>query len=245
MKAIILAAGMGSRLNQITNDTPKALVEVNHIPMLEITLNNLKNQGINSFLINIHHKGEKIIDFLRSKNDFGVNIVISDERDRLLDTGGAILKAKSFINGDESIIVHNVDIISNININDLEAFHLKNNNTATLCVRDRTTSRYLLFDANMQLKGWKNSTIGKFRWVDKNHKESSPLAFSGVYIISPSFVDKLDMNGSFSIIDAWLRMAKKEKIMGYLDDSPSWFDLGTIERIKTAEKNIIDRENIS
>ncbi|MAZ93977.1 MAG: hypothetical protein CMF58_06105 [Lentimicrobiaceae bacterium] len=245
MKAIILAAGMGSRLNQITNDMPKALVEVNHIPMLEITLNNLKNQGIKSFLINIHHKGEKVIDFLRSKNNFGVDIVISDERNRLLDTGGAILKAKSFIRGDEPTIVHNVDIISNININDLKACHLKNNNTATLCVRNRKTSRYLLFNDNMELTGWKNSTTGEFRWVDKDQKESTPLAFSGIYIISPSFADNLDMNDRFSIIEAWLQMGKKEKIMAYLDDSPNWFDLGTIERIKTAEKNIIDRENIS
>ena len=149
MKAIILAAGFGSRLKNITSNKPKALVEVNGIAMLELVIQNLKKQGITDFLINIHHFGESVINFLAINNNFGVNITISDERDQLLDTGGAILKAHSFIKGAESVLVHNVDIISDIRIADLLAYHTKSNSIATLCIRKRESGRGLLFNNEM------------------------------------------------------------------------------------------------
>jgi len=237
MKAIILAAGLGSRLKSITKRMPKALVEVNGKTMLEHTIITLKEQGIVDFLINIHHFGQDIIDFVKHNNNFGVNISISDERGKLLDTGGAILKAHDFITGIEPVLVHNVDIVSSVSITDLYNFHTKSNSIATLCVRERESGRGLLFNTNMQLVGWTNTEKNLFRWVDNHLPDYKLFAFSGVYIISPNFTSKIKLTGSFSIIDAWLNMAKNDAISGYIDTSKIWHDLGTFEKIRNAEKN--------
>ena len=189
MKAIILAAGLGSRLNEITKDKPKALVDVNKVTMLERVIVNLKNQGVNRFLINIHYLGQEIIDFLAKNNNFGVSIIISDERNRILDTGGAILKARDFIAGSESVIVHNVDIISDININEIFDYHDKNNSLATLCIRKRKSDRGLLFNSNMQLVGWANTKKNKYKWVNNSINDYNIFAFSGIYMITPEFVE--------------------------------------------------------
>lgn len=237
MKAIILAAGLGTRLKKITQNKPKALVEVNGKTMLEIAILNLKAQGFNNFLINIHHMGNLIIDFLAYNNNFGVNITISDERHCLLDTGGAILKAKQFINGKEPVLVHNVDIISDVNIKNLMENHRKSDRVATLCVRKRDTQRLLLFNNSLHLIGWVNIKKKEFRWVDKSHSEYDKYAFSGIYVISPKFVDLITQTGKFSIIDAWLEIAKKNIISGYIDISKQWHDLGTPEKINFAENS--------
>lgn len=237
MEAIILAAGLGSRLKEVTKDIPKALVTVNGITMLESVIDKLKKQGISRFIINIHHHGEKIIDFINSKNNFGVDIIISDERKLLLNTGGAILKAAEFINGNENILVHNVDIVSEIDIHGLEEFHISNNCLASLCVRHRNTNRFLLFNQNMKLVGWTNELKGEFRWVDGKQNKMQQFAFNGIYMISPQFINHIHQHGNFSIIDTWLDIAKSENIMGFVDRSPVWHDLGTIDRIKNLENN--------
>ncbi len=236
MKAIILAAGLGTRLKNITENKPKALIEVNGKTMLEIAILNLKNQGINNFLINIHHLGNSIIDFLAYNNNFGVNITISDERNHLLDTGGAILKAKKFISGNEPVLVHNVDIISDVNFSNLVEFHRKSESVATLCVRKRNTQRLLLFNNELYLIGWANINKKEFRWVEKSYSEYDMYAFSGIYVISPKFVDLITHTDRFSIIDSWLEIAKKNILTGYLDTSKRWYDLGTTEKINFAEK---------
>lgn len=236
MKAIILAAGLGSRLKDITKLKPKALVEVNGVTMLERVIVKLASQGVKDFLINIHHKGEDIVNFLAKNNNFSLNITISDERSMLLNTGGAILKAKDFIAGDEPILVHNVDIISDIDINRLQEFHIGNNCMASLCVRERDTARYLLFNKQLDLVGWTNSKLNTFKWVSNEVNDYIKLAFSGIYMISPEFVDKIEQVGEFSIIDAWLDIAKDSNIKYYLDDTNTWHDLGTKERIQDAEK---------
>lgn len=240
MKAIILAAGLGSRLKEITEDKPKALVEVNKVTMLERVIVNLKNQGVNRFLINIHYLGQTIIDFLAKNNNFGVNITISDERRQILDTGGAILKARDFIAGNESVIVHNVDIISDTNINDLFISHDKNNSLATLCIRKRKSDRGLLFNGNMQLVGWANMKKHEFKWVNRSIEDYNIFAYSGIYMITPDFVELITQSGKFSIIETWLKLAKNNIISGYIDTSPMWYDLGTAEKIKAAE----DRETM-
>jgi|FLOH01.1.fsa_nt_gi N-acetyl-alpha-D-muramate 1-phosphate uridylyltransferase len=237
MKAIILAAGLGTRLKKITQDMPKALVEVNGKTMLEIAILNLKNQGFNHFLINIHHEGKSIIDFLASKNNFGVNIIISDEREQLLDTGGAILKAKEFIAGNEPVLVHNVDVISDVNISKLFNYHKNNNAVATLCVRKRETQRFLLFNNSNNLIGWTNLRNKEFKWVNKSYSEYYSYAFSGIYVISPKFVDLIKQTGKFSIIDSWLEIANTNIINAYVDTANQWHDLGTIEKIIIAEKS--------
>ena len=237
MKAIILAAGLGTRLKNITQNKPKALVEVNGRTMLEIAILNLKAHGFNNFLINIHHMGNSIIDFLACNNNFGVNITISDERQCILDTGGAILKAKDFIVGEEPVLIHNVDIISNVNIRDLMQQHRKSRSIATLCVRKRDTERFLLFNKDLQLIGWVNIKNNEFRWVGESQSEYGMYAFSGIYVISPKFVDSITHTGKFSIIDSWLEIAKENTLSGYIDTSKQWHDLGTIEKIKFAENN--------
>jgi len=237
MKAIILAAGLGSRLNTITSNKPKALVEVNGKTMLELVIQNLKKQGITNFLINIHHFGESIIDYLLENKNFGVSITISDESDQLLDTGGAILKAQNFISGNEPVLVHNVDIISDVKITDLLKFHVKTGSIATLCVRKRESGRGLLFNSEMHLVGWTSIEKNEFKWVNKIYDEYNLFAFSGIYMISPKFVEEIKQKGKFSIIDTWLKVAKSNYISGFIDSSETWHDLGTAEKINLAESD--------
>ena len=232
MKAIILAAGLGSRLKNITSNKPKALVEVNGKTMLELVIQNLKKQGVTNFLINIHHFGESIISYLSENNNFGVSITISDERNQLLDTGGAILKAQYFIEGKEPVLVHNVDIISDVKITDLLNYHTKTRSIATLCVRKRDSGRGLLFNENMHLVGWTNVAKHEFKWVIKTYDYYNLFAFSGIYIISPKFIEEIKQRGKFSIIDTWLQVAKNNSISGFIDSSDTWHDLGTIEKIR-------------
>jgi len=236
MKAIILAAGLGSRLNAITRETPKALVEVNGFTMLETVIRKLKDKGITEFLVNIHHFGQKIINFLDANNNFGVHISISDEREELLNTGGAILKARDFIHGKEDILIHNVDIFSDVNLLKMHNYHTEKNCMATLCIRKRDTKRYLLFDDYNNLNGWTNTATNEFKWVLEKPLQFHPFAFSGIYIINPEFVEKINQKGSFSIIDSWLEVAKHDIVKGFIDKSTIWHDLGTIERITEAEK---------
>ncbi len=236
MKAIILAAGLGTRLKNITSCMPKALVPVNGKTMLEIVIQNLKSQGITKFLINIHHFGDDIIKYLNTNKNFGVSITISDERNQLLDTGGAILKAHNFVEGNEPILVHNVDIISNLIISKLLKYHTDNNNVATLCVRNRSSNRGLLFNNKMHLVGWTNVKNNEFRWVDNKCKNYHMFAFSGIYIISPEFTTLISQSGTFSIIDTWLDLAKNNTVAGYVDESDLWHDLGTAQKIELAER---------
>ncbi len=237
MKAVILAAGLGSRLKKLTKDTPKALVKVNGTTMLESLILRLKKQGFDEFLINIHHHGLKIIDYLTINNNFGVNITISDERNKLLDTGGAILKAKDFIIGNDPVLIHNVDIISDLQFDLLREYHNSKNSIATLCVRERETNRGLLFNNNMLLTGWVNKSKNQFKWVKSEQSSFHNYAYSGIYMINPDFISEITFRGQFSIIDAWLDIAGRKDISGYVDDSLVWHDLGTIDKINTVEQN--------
>jgi len=234
-KAFIPAAGLGTRLGGLTKSKPKALVEVKGTPMLELTIERLKKAGVNKFLVNVHHFGDEVIDFIHQKNHFGVDLQISDERSQLLDTGGALVKAKSFFEGNEAVLVHNVDVISEIDYHALLRWHKKNEASISLCVRERKSTRALLFSKLMQLKGWTNFSTGEVKWVSEALQTYQAFAFSGIYLIEPEFIDRIPFNGKFSIIDTWLEMAKTERIFGYLDLSPNWFDLGTPEKLKNAE----------
>ena len=163
MKAMIFAAGMGTRLKPLTDTMPKALVPINGKPMLEHIILKLKNSGFTQIVINIHHLGQQIIDFLAENNNFGIDIIISDERDYLMDTGGGIKKAKSFFTGKEPFLIHNVDIISNVDLKKLYEKHLETNPLATLLVSKRETSRYLLFNKENKLCGWRNLETGEVK----------------------------------------------------------------------------------
>ena len=235
MKAFILAAGLGTRLGDLTKDRPKALVKINGEELLALTIRRLKEQGFTEIVVNIHHHGEMVMDFLKKHDDFGVPIHISDERDQLLDTGGALVKAAKYLDGDEPVLVHNVDIISEVNFSKLLAFHAERQALSTLCVRERASDRALIFDHQWQLKGWSNNKTGEFKWSTSPVTGYQTYAFSGIYVISPEFIRKINQKGKFSIIDTWLDLAGKNKIAGYLDKSEYWFDLGTSEKIKNAE----------
>jgi NDP-sugar pyrophosphorylase family protein len=234
MKAFILAAGMGSRLGNHTKNKPKALVQINGQVLLGRLINHLRIQGFDQFLVNIHHHGKMVVDYLRINNNFGVQIDISDERSELLDTGGAILKAHKFFNGNDPVLIHNVDIISEVNLKEMLSFHFKNNALVTLSVRKRKTDRSLIFNHEMILKGWMNKKTNEYKWVDASLSYCMTLAYSGIYFAAPDFPDHLTRTGKFSIIDGWLSMDEPDRIRGYLDNSEKWFDLGTPEKISMA-----------
>jgi len=236
MKAMILAAGLGTRLGKQTAEKPKALVEINGITMLESLVERLKEQGIKKIVINIHHHGQQVIDFVEQKENFGIEISFSDERNELLDTGGAIKKASSFFQGEEPVLVHNVDIYSEINLKDLLEYHREMNSFATLCVRRRTSGRVLIFKDNNQLAGWANLDECSYKWVKEPLNLFEAFAYNGVFLAEPQFAASMPFEGKFSIIDCWLEMAKNRKITAWVDESPVWFDFGTTEKIKIAEQ---------
>lgn len=236
MKGIILAAGKGTRLKTLTSNKPKALVEVAGVPMLEMVIKKMAKSGIKDIMINIHHHGDLIIDFLQKNNNFNLDISISDERHELLNTGGAILKMKDFIAGREPVLIHNVDIISDVDFNHLLQHHTSTQSIASLCTRYRDTNRGLLINKNSTLCGWTNSATNEFKWVDKPVKDYTKTAYSGIYMASPNFAEKITFSGCFSIIDVWLDIAKENTITCFHDDSQTWHDLGTKEKIIDAEK---------
>ncbi len=228
MKAMILAAGLGTRLRPFTLSHPKALFEVNGITLLEQAITYLKKYHYHNIIINVHHFAEQIIEFLRSNNNFGVNLTISDESDLLLDTGGAIKKAAWFFDDDEPFLVYNVDIITDLDLNELRAYHFANGALATLAVRKRLSSRYLLFDDNKHLCGWRNVTRGK-EIIIRPSSQLTPLAFSGVQILSPGILSYLPEEQVFSLTDYYLQLAAQNIAVTYYDHSDGfWRDVGQI-----------------
>ena len=239
MKAMIFAAGLGTRLKPLTNDRPKALVEISGKNLLERCIENLKQQGISDIIINVHHYSEQISSFLKQHNNFGLNLQISDESNKLLDTGGGLLKAKSLLAGKEPILIINVDILTDLNFRELEEYHIKEEALATLVVRERETSRYLLFDDTNQLIGWKNKQTGAIKICRKSGiTQANNYAFSGIQIIEPELLELITETGRFSIIDLYLRLAKKQTIKAFVDDKSRWMDLGKYEQIAQAEQLI-------
>jgi len=241
MKAMIFAAGLGTRLRPLTNNRPKALVEVGGITMLERVISRLKSYGINDIVINVHHFGEKIIEFLQQNNNFDINIQISDERELLLDTGGGILKAKQWLDGNEPIIIHNADILTDFDLHKMIKQHIDNKADATLLVDARKTARYFYINDNNQLKGWTNITTGEIRPTNYIASTNDKLlAFGGVHIISPSIFKSLQNYShepKFSITPFYIDKCNDLKIMGYTPDKKyQWHDIGKIESIAIAEK---------
>jgi mannose-1-phosphate guanylyltransferase len=234
MKAMILAAGLGTRLRPYTNDRPKALVEVAGHTLLEITLRRLGSFGIRDVIINVHHFGGMLVEYLRKNQDFGMRIEISREDDLLLDTGGGLKKAAWFFlqNGrtDEPFLLHNVDVISTIDFGRMLQFHRDNQALATLAVQQRKTSRYLLFDENNELCGRQTGMHSPEKV--RSASQVTALAFGGVHVISPEFLSLMTEEGAFSIITTYLRLASEgQRILPFLADEYYWRDLGKPENI--------------
>jgi NDP-sugar pyrophosphorylase family protein len=237
VKALLFAAGLGTRLKEQTQNKPKALVELAGKPLLQHAIEHLKKYGISDITINVFHFADQVISFLEENNSFGVTIHISDERDELLDTGGGLKKAAAFLGGKEPILIYNVDVISNLNLNTLQKYHQEKKALATLVVRSRETSRYLMFDADLQLAGWKNFSNEETRISRKeSFDQSQPLAFSGIHIIQPELLDLITEVGKFPIIDLYLRLAKTHSIKAFIDQSDVWMDLGKPEQLIAAEE---------
>ncbi len=240
MKAMIFAAGLGTRLKPLTDHTPKALIPVGGIPMLQRVILKLKEAGFTELVINIHHFGEQIIEFLQANGNFGVTVHISDERDELLDTGGGIKKAAPFFTGNEPFLVHNVDILSDIDLKALYDFHLHSTNDATLLVSHRQTTRYLLYNKEERLCGWinKQTLQTKPEGFVYHPGEYEEVAFSGIHVISPSLFRYMDEHwtGKFSITDFYLQVCHEVRIGGYIAPRLHLIDIGKPETLALAEK---------
>lgn len=230
---MILAAGFGTRMQPITLTRPKALVEIGGITLLERNIRYLMSFGISKIVINVHHFAEQIIDFVEKKDHFGIEILISDERDAILETGGGLLRAKPFLQETEGFVLMNVDILTNLSLTQIIDYHnTKPHALASLAVSKRTSSRQLLFDENMQLAGWKSDKERIL--VQKDNPNLSEFAFSGIHIISPAIFDYIEMQGKFSIIAAYLEMAKTQALYGYNHTGDLLLDVGKSEAIAQA-----------
>ena len=240
--AMILAAGLGTRLKSLTQDKPKALVQLNGKPLLQHCIEKLIDNGFHHIVINVHHFGEQIIDFVGSHR-FDADIEISDERDLLMDTGGGIVKATPLFKGSKAVLVHNVDIISNVNLGEMRQQFIDSKDDAWLLTQDRETNRKLLFRDDQQLIGWCNKADGSFKWVfpEKdgpstgsgtcNYKE---MAFSGLHLFRSDLFADFEVKPQ-SVIDLYLELAKKNRILSKPIQPDYWFDLGKPEQLQAAE----------
>ena len=248
--AMILAAGLGTRLKALTQDKPKALVELNGKPLLQHCIENLIANGFYHIVINVHHFGEQIIDFV-THNKFDAVIQISDERNQLMDTGGGIIQASPLFKDSKSVLVHNVDIISNVNLRELAAQFLDSKDDAWLLTQDRETNRKLLFNTENQLIGWTNKAEGKFKWVHPEKDGPSTLrvasgtagsgtclyqemAFSGLHLFRSDLFANFECKPQ-SVIDLYLGLAKTNRIISKPIQPDYWFDLGKPEQLQAAE----------
>jgi NDP-sugar pyrophosphorylase family protein len=250
MKAMILAAGLGTRLRPLTDHRPKALVEIDGRTLLEITLSRLRTFGIHDVIINVHHFADMVVDYLKKNNNFGMRIEVSRE-EVLLDTGGGLKKAAHFFvkgssppnfTGEEPLIVHNVDVLSTIDLRRMVQFHTEHQALATMAMRDRKTSRYLLFNDQLRLCGRRSGGNQEPELVRSSlaqSQQAQSLAFSGIHIISPRLLAMMTEDGAFSIITSYLRLAAQgEKILAFRADEYYWRDLGKPENVAQAAKDL-------
>ncbi|WP_372753588.1 nucleotidyltransferase family protein [Labilibaculum sp.] len=235
---MIFAAGLGTRLKPYTNSKPKALVELAGKPLLEHAIVKLKEVGVDRIVINVHHFADLIEEFLREKHNFGLDIRISDEREELLDTGGGLKKACDLFIPHAPVLIYNVDVLTSMNLMDLLAYHKKSAALVSMVMRKRESSRYLYFNQENQLTGWKNCKTGESKLARQDMNQSEPMAFSGIHLMDYRLFSLIAEEGKFSIIDLYLRLAKSEKILAYTDDSEMWFDLGKPEQLLKAEEVI-------
>ena len=239
MKAMILAAGLGTRLRPLTGDRPKALVEVAGRTLLEITLSRLRAHGIRQVIVNVHHFAEMIVEYLQANGSFGMCVEVVRE-DTLLDTGGGLKNAAYFFEQTmaEPFLVHNVDVISTIDLKRMVQFHSERGALATLAVQHRETSRYLLFDNQSQLCGRRPGQDGGAELV-RPSATTNALAFSGIHVLSPRIFAQMTEQGAFSILASYLRLAAQgEAILAFEDDQAYWRDLGRPESVMRAAEDI-------
>ena len=236
MKAMVFAAGLGTRLRPLTDDRPKALVTLGGRTLLEITLARLRSFGVGEAIVNVHHFADQVVEYLAANRSLGMRIEVSRE-ETLLDTGGGLKRAAWFFDGpDEPFLVHNVDVLSTIDLARMIEFHRQHHPLATLAVEQRPTSRPLLFNAEGQLLG-RAAISGE----NEGPAELNALAFAGIHVVSPRIFAKLDEEGAFSIVDAYVRLAKQnETILGFRAGGAYWRDLGRPENLIEAERDLAE-----
>ena len=235
---MIFAAGLGTRLKPFTDSKPKALVELAGKSLLERAILKLIELKVDRIVINVHHYADLIEDFLLTNNNFGVDIRISDERKELLETGGGLKKATDLFIPNAPVLIYNVDVFSSLNLSELISFHNLNEALVSMVVRERTSSRYLYFNKENQLSGWKNCKTGEIKLAREDMNESKPMAFSGIHLLNSRLFSLIEEEGKFSIIDLYLRLAKNEKILAFKDSSEIWTDLGKPKDLAWAEEHL-------
>ncbi|MEJ2053636.1 MAG: sugar phosphate nucleotidyltransferase [Calditrichaceae bacterium] len=235
MKAMILAAGLGARLKTLTSSTPKALIKIKQRTLLEILINRLKSFGVDQIIINVHYLAGQIITYLENNNYFDIHIEISMEKE-LLDTGGGLKKAGWFFDDGKPFLVHNVDVLCDINYDEFYGRHLNNNCLATLAARQRKTNRYLLCDEQHYLCGWQSEQTGEKRITRHANGSLFPVSFTGIHVISPELLSLLPAENKFSIIEAYLQIAEENLIKIDLTDAGRWLDVGRPQHLQQAEK---------
>lgn len=235
---MIFAAGYGTRLRPFTNDLPKALVPVCGRPMIEHLLDKLYDAGFTLVVVNVHHFADKLESWLKKCDYKGMEIVVSDEREALLDTGGGLLAARPWLGGNEPFLLHNVDILSDVNLKELMMYHQERSSLATLVVKERVSSRYLLFDTCDVLSGWRHE-VRRQEIISRANRELVPLAFSGIHVVNPAIFNQITEQGIFSIIDLYLRLSKEDTIGCYRQKSDAvLLDMGKPATLKLAEDNL-------
>lgn len=237
MKALILAAGVGSRLRPLTNRTPKALLPVARVPMLERVLVRLKEAGVSAFVVNAHAHAQRVAEFCADlARRHHVHVSISREDDALLDTGGALKQAASLLRGPEPFFIHNADVLTDLDLRALSAAHVASGALATLAVRERDGNRAFLFDAAGRLVGHDDRKTGAKTWAQAPVPDAQRLPFDGVHVLSPALLDRLTENGVFSITKTYVRLAAEgADIRAFRSDQWAWHDIGTPEKLAAAE----------
>ena len=244
MKAMILAAGLGTRLKPFTDNHPKALAVVNGKTLLQRNIEYLVSFGIKNIIINLHHFGDQIKELLAANRNFNTAITFSDESSKLLETGGGLKKAASFFNNNDPFLLMNADILTDLDLRKMIEAHETSNAIATLAITSRATTRYLLFDQQNSLCGWRNTNPAK-EIITKNDPPFTQKAFSGIHIISTEIFSYLKANDNaddkekFSIIDSYLQIIKHQKIVGFDHSGGKLVDVGNPESIKVAEELFI------
>ena len=235
MKAMIFAAGLGTRLRPLTDTRPKALIEIDGKPLLEIVLLRLKRYGFREILINVHYLADQILEFLEHNKSFGLDIQISDERKLLLDTGGGLKRAAWFFEDGQPVLLHNVDILSDIDLGAFYEFHRRHPQAlASLAVSNRPSTRCFLFDRRQRLCAWRNRKSGETKWARELQGAPQELAFSGLHIISPAIFSYMPDQRVFSIIDVYLQAAGSEEILAFPHNYRLWVDVGKKELLHRA-----------
>jgi len=235
---MILAAGHGTRLRPLTDNLPKPLVRFQGKPLLEIIIERLLFSGIEKIVVNIHHLADQVVEFLRLRDYYDGKVLISDETDRLMDTGGGVLKARELLDDGEPFILHNVDVYTNLDIKKLVAAHQENNAFITIAVKKRTPSRSLLFDEHNSLSGWQNNKTGEKKIIRDFKGDLTDYGNSCVYVINPEFFRLVSNKEPVSLTELYLNLARTHPVKGFIHDKDYWYNLGLYDTFLKAEAEV-------